>query len=168
MGAPPIRYPDRVDWQLDEVDGRARARGQPRRISPALSSLIHSRRLAAVCRRPAARRARPPRRPGHTRCACAPICRSPSISICFRSASCALGPGSNEAIVALADGAALALHRARCCALASRKARTSPKAPVRAPRPADRVARRHPRRDGSELGRRSCMAKEETTKEEAQ
>ena len=44
MGGPPIRYPDRVDWHLEEVDGgvvlEASHDGYARRFG-----IMHSRRL---------------------------------------------------------------------------------------------------------------------------
>ena len=89
------------------------------------------------------------------RCGCAPICRSPFISICMpERRSCALGRRAQRGRRTLwPDGAALALHGARRGAL-HRGEHLLRRSAGPAPRPADRAARRDLRRDGSELGRR--------------
>ena len=103
MGAPPLRYPDRVDWHCEDGDGamvlEASHDGYHRRYE-----LVHYRRLQLSadglrldgCDRLDGQRTKVRLR------------ADMPFAIHFHllpSASCALGSGVNEAIVTLADGA---------------------------------------------------------------
>ena len=102
IGAPPIRYPDRVDWRCEEADGakvlEASHDGYHRRYE-----LMHYRASAAVGRRPAPGRHRPARRAGQQGAPARrhalrhPLPPAPERQL-------RLGRGVNEAIVTLADG----------------------------------------------------------------
>jgi uncharacterized heparinase superfamily protein len=102
MGAPPLRYPDRVDWHCEENDGamvlEASHDGYHRRYE-----LVHYRRLQLSadglrldgCDRLDGQRTKVRLR------ADLPFAIHFHLS---PSASCALGSGANEAIITLADG----------------------------------------------------------------